>query len=143
MPIFKSTYNILKKSDEDEVFNDNWMDTPFLQLPDSEPWDYSRELKIEDIDIWEVIVEYGGGLGVYAAWKPYAEFYLITTGLDLRNQWILNFNNYFYNYNDKFYESYYGVGAQEMVKKRAEELGIILPNSYIWVENDGMWLYSK
>lgn len=143
MPTFKSTYNILKKPDEDEVFNLNWFDTPFLQLPPSPHWDYKREMKIEDVDIWEVLAEWGGRIGVYAAWCPYAEFYLVTTGSDFRNQWTGKLDGIIYNYNDVFYETYYGAGSQEMVKKRAAELGIVLNNFKIWVDEEDMWLYKE
>lgn len=143
MPFFKSTYNILKKPDEDEVFNLNWFDSPTLQLPPSKPWDYSRELTIEDIDIWEVLCERGGGLGVYAAWYPYAEFYLITTGIDFNNSWLGKLGETTYNYNDKFWETYYGVDAQEKIKKRAKELGMHLPTFSVWVDPEDMWLYTK
>jgi hypothetical protein len=141
MPFFKSTYNILKKPDEDEVHNDNWFDTPFLQLPPSPKWDYKREMKVEDVDIWEVLTEQGGGLGVYAAWCPYAEFYLITSGSNLNNSWYGNLNGIEYNYNDRTIETYYGPGSQDIVRKRAEELGIVLGNFNIWVEDNDMWLY--
>ena len=143
MPIFKSTYNILKKPDEDEVYNPNWFDTPFLQTPTYKKWDYKREMKIEDVDIWEVLAENGGGFGVYAAWSPYAEFYLITTGSDDRNQWTGFLDNATYNYCDKFYETYYGPLAQKMVEKRALELGIILKKSFIWIDEEDTWLFTK
>ncbi len=140
MPIFKSTYNILVKPDEDEVFNPNWFDTPFLQLPPSCPWTYEREMQIEDVDIWEVLVEHGGGLGVYAAWCPYAEFYLVTTGTDLRTQKVDEKTSV--NYNSMFYETYYGAGAQEKVKQKANQLGLPLCESQLWVEPEDMWLYQ-
>jgi hypothetical protein len=143
MPFFKSTYNILKKPDEDEVFDPNWFDSDTLQLPPSPKWDYQREMTVEDVDIWEVLAERGGGWGIYAAWCPYAEFYLITTGSDTRNQWLGKLGKATYSYNDKFWETYYGVGAQKMVKKRAIELGIELTTSEIWVNDEDMWLYSK
>ena len=143
MPIFKSTYNILKKPDEDEVFNLNWFDSDTLQLPPSPKWDYQREMVIEDVDIWEVLVQNGGGLGVYAAWCPYAEFYLITTGSDTRNQWLGNLGEAIYSYNDVFWETYYGPGAQKVVNKRAYELGLNLTVSQTWVEEEDMWLYTE
>lgn len=143
MPTFKSTYNILKKPDEDEVYNPNWFDTPFLQLPPSHPWDYKREMKIEDVDIWEVLVEHGGGLGIYASWCPYAEFYLIATGSDFRNQWIDTLDGILYNYNDIFFETYYGPMAQKKVRQRAKELGLVLPNFKVWVDPEDMWLYTE
>jgi hypothetical protein len=142
MPFFKSTYNILKKPDEDEVHNNNWFDTPFLQLPPSYPWDYKREMQIEDVDIWEVLVE-SGPQGIYASWCPYAEFYLVVTGGDYRNQWHGTLNKITYNYNDKFWETYYGAGAQIKVRQKAKELNLPLNNFNIWVEEEKMWLYQE
>jgi hypothetical protein len=139
MPFFKSTYNILTKQDENEVFNVNWMDSDKLVLPPNPKWDYSRELTVEDIDIWEVIYESSGGWGVYAAWCPYAEFYLITTGLDYRNgARYVNGTPYW----DRTFETFYGPGAQQKVYKRAKELGIDLQVYNTWVEPDKMWLHQ-
>lgn len=84
------------------------MDTPFLQLPDSDSWDYSRELNIEDIDLWEVIKEMSGPTGLYAAWLPYAEFYMI-----IKNRQIDS--------------TYYGRGSDDYAGKRCDELGIPYP----------------
>ena len=71
---FKSTQNIFK--DFGEVFETKWMDSNKIETPPSPKWDYSRELQIEDIDIWEVIFESGGGTGLYAAWCPYFKFFM-------------------------------------------------------------------
>ena len=51
MPVFKTTKNILTTPWEDELFTENWnnLDTPYL--PPKTDWDYSRELKIEDVNI--------------------------------------------------------------------------------------------
>ncbi len=78
MPQFRTTYNILTKSDEDELFDPNWMDSDKIILPPRVEWDYSRELQIEDVNIWEIIYQQGGGIGLYAAWDPFAEFYMLT-----------------------------------------------------------------
>ena len=136
---FKSTYTILKNPGYDEAHNPNWFDSPFLQTPPSYPWDYKREMQIEDVDIWEILVEEGGGLGIYAAWCPYAEFYLITTGSDLRNVWI----DGNLTYNDRHWETYYGAGAQKQVQKRAKELNLNLPTFKVWVDDNDMWLHTK
>jgi len=135
MPFFKSTYNILVKPDEDEVFNINWMDSDKLKLPPKIKWDYKRDLKVEDIDIWEVIYEASGGIGVYAAWLPYAEFYMITTGWEP----IVTHNQV----NPRKIETYYGVGAEQKVYLRASELGIHLPLKDIWVDSEDLWLHQK
>jgi hypothetical protein len=143
MPFFKSTYNILKKPDEDEVFNPNWMDSNKLVLPPTKPWDYKKEMTIEDVDIWEVLVEQGGGVGIYASWCPYAEFYMVTTGSELSKQWLGYLNGVPYNYNDRSWETYYGAGAQQQVKKRAKELNLPLNITSVWVDETDMWLYQN
>lgn len=108
MPMFKSTHDIFKQPWKNEVHNDNWFDSPFLQLPPNPIWDYKRELDVEDIDIWEVIYESGGGIGLYASWCPYAEFYMIT-------------------YNGTIDSTYYGQGSDKYAAKRCDELNIPYP----------------
>jgi hypothetical protein len=127
MPRFKSTQNIFK--DFNEVFDPNWMDSSKLILPPKKEWDYSRELKIEDIDIWEVVLEHGGSFGLYAAWEPFAEFYMLRPGWNLELQ-------------GHGVETYYGSGAQKKVLKRLKEFGIDLPTFETWVEPEDMWLYQ-
>lgn len=143
MPQFKSTYNILKKPDEDEVFNINWMDSDKIILPPTKEWDYAREMQLEDVDIWEVIYEAGGGVGIYASWCPYAEFYLITTGGDFRYMWENTLNGQTFNYMDKLFETYYGNGASKKVYDRAKELNVNLRINKIWVDDEDMWLHSN
>ena len=125
---WKSTHNIF--TDFQEVFDENWMSYDKVQTPPRPDWDYSRELKIEDVDIWEVIYEQGGGVGVYASWCPYAEFYLIRTGW--RNEASGN-----------AIETYYGAGSAQAVQKRAKELNIPLYENKMWVEPEDMWLYQN
>jgi hypothetical protein len=140
MPIFKSTYNILKKPDEDEVFDPNWMDSDKLILPKNKKWDYKRELKLEDVQIWEVIAE-NGSTGIYASYDPYAEFYLVVTGSDIRNQWVGHLDGIEYNYCDKFYETYYGKNALNDVILRMTQLGIPVNLHQAWVDEEDAWLY--
>lgn len=127
MPFFKTTANIF--IDGGEYFDPNWMDSNTLVLPPKTNWDYSRELKIEDVDIWEVLYQQGGGFGIYAAWSPYAEFYLIRVGWNLEKT-------------GHGFETYYGPGSSDKVYKRAKELGIDLVKYEHWVEPEDMWLYN-
>jgi hypothetical protein len=140
MPQFKSTYNILKKVDADEVFETSWMDRDQIYLPPKVDWDYQREMKIEDVDIWEVLYHQGGSVGVYAAWMPYAEFYMITSGPDYRNAPMIIDG---FQYVNKNIETFYGPEAQKKVFNRAKELGIKLAIYKNWVDNNEMWLYSQ
>lgn len=106
MPRFKSTNNILK--DNQEIYDANWFDKNFLELPPSIPWDNKRELQVEDIDIWEVINEMSGPSGIYASWMPYAEFYMIV-------------------HNGQIDSTYYGEGSDKYAAKRLDELKISYP----------------
>jgi len=127
MPIFKSTANILKTVNKDEVFNPDWMNYNTIQTPPKFDWDYSRELQIEDIDIWEVIYEGFSGTCLYAAWSPYAEFYMFLYGMDPSKAQI---------------ETFYGKNANKEVIKKIKELKIPIAINSIWVDDDEMWLYQ-
>ena len=124
---FKTTQNIFK--DFQEVFDTNWMDSNKIITPPKQDWDYKRPMQIEDVNIWEVIHEQGGAVGIYASWDPYAEFYMIRVG------WFLEQQGY-------GAEVYYGPGAMASVIKRAEEMVIPMPKNKVWVEPDNMWLYK-
>jgi hypothetical protein len=127
MPFFKTTYNILTNSEEDELFHENWMDSNTLTLPPKINWDYKREMILEDVDIWEVIYQQSGGLGLYAAWSPYAEFYMITQDL--------------FKIKNNSLEFFYGKKASEKAYKRAVQLGMPVHINKVWVEDDDLWLY--
>ncbi len=105
MPQFKTNQNIFKDFG-DEVWNDNNMDSDKIMLPPSPDWSYDRVMEIEDVEIWEVIIERGGGTAVYAAWCPYAEFYMV------RHSW------------GEELEVFYGRFVQPQVLERIDELKI-------------------
>jgi hypothetical protein len=125
---FKSTQNIFK--DFGEVFEQSWMDSNKVGMPPKTEWDYSRQLQIEDVDIWEVIYEQGGAVGVYAAWSPYAEFYMIRTGWQKEIQGL-------------GIETYYGKGSQKKVQGRMNSMSIPFSVNQIWIEPEDMWLYQN
>jgi len=127
MPIFKTKENLF--TDFNEYFDPNWSDSNKIMLPPIIPWDYSRELQIDDVDIWEVLSDGYAGYGVYASWMPYAEFYLLLPEQRLRNK-------------GHQIETYYGPKAQKYLKQKMKELGIPIPNHKIWVEAEDMWLYE-
>jgi hypothetical protein len=129
MACFKTTYNILKKPWECELYDDNWLDSNKVELPwTGGDWDYSRELTIDDVDIWEVLYESGNSFGIYAAYSPNAEFYMIRVGYILEQQ----------GYG---IETYYGPEAGKSVFKRAKELKVDLPVYKEWVAPEDLWLH--
>jgi hypothetical protein len=134
MPIFRGNRDIFKNPDQDEVFNENWMDSDKLVLPPSPPWDYSREMTIDDVDIWEQIYYETGGQALYAAYCPFAEFYLITTYgiVDAGKQGLASYN----------IETFYGANAGKQAYARAKQLGMPIQLNTVWVEPEDMWLYT-
>lgn len=145
MPQFRTTAEIFRTPKPNEkpmqlYTESEWTnDTPELLLPEKKNWDYSHELQVEEVDLWEVIFEYassgkggknfeggesGLGLqGLYAAWNPYAEFYLL---LD----------------NGKM-ETFYGKTALKRLRKCLDEREIpYFNNPYFWVDDEDMWLYT-
>ena len=122
---FKTTENIFKGI---ELYGTKHLDFSFETLPPKINWDYSRELQIEDIDIWEVIYEGFSGTSLYAAWCPYAEFYMFVYGLDPATAKI---------------ETHYGKGAQKAVQKKVKELDVPIATNKLWVDADKMWLYEN
>jgi len=118
MPFFKSNKNIF--TDHGEYFESKWMESDNIFLPPTTDWSYDRELQIDDIDLWEVIHEQN--FGIYAAWNPRAEFYMI-----MPFHWMI----------DRGYhiETFYGLDAGLRTQKRAKELGMILPLHNYWVDD--------
>jgi hypothetical protein len=139
MPVFKTTHNILKKYDEDELYTENWMDSNSLVLPPKVEWDYAREMNIEDVDIWEVLFEGAGGKGVYASWLPYAELYMITSGTNDQNGPRFVGNGIYW---DRNIEVFYGAGAGKRAFARSKELGMTLTVFTSWVDSDKLWLHQ-
>jgi hypothetical protein len=125
---FKTTHNIFK--DFGEHFDPNWMDSNKIITPPKKDWDYKRQMQIEDVNLWEVIYEQGGGFGIYAAWDPYAEFYMIRVG------WFLEAQGY-------GAEIYYGPGSMNKMIKRAKELNIPISTNNVWIDPNDMWLYTE
>lgn len=124
-----------------EFYDPNWMDSDKLILPPCEQWDYSRELRIEDVNIWEVIAE-PWDVGIYAAWDPFAEFFLIRHETDYHTNphWQ---DDRVKGLPRKFqFETYYGKQAQKFVLKRAKELGVHLNFNKVWVDSEHMWLHT-
>lgn len=79
MPIWKTTENLLSVNKQGEYFDENWMNynSIYSYAPKLVPWKENRPIRFEDVDIWEVICEASGPVGVYAAWQPFAEYYVV------------------------------------------------------------------
>ena len=136
MPTFKTTENLL--TGEGEFWNENWLDSDKPVFPPKQDWPYDREMQINDVYLWEQLAE-PWDIGVYAAYDPYAEFYVIRREKD-------------YNYcgwkpedapRTFSFETFYGPGAQQEVYKRMKELGFPLTVNKKWVDQDKMWLYPN
>lgn len=80
MPRWKTTEQIVNLSKDGEFFDENWMnyDRIWQYAPQPIPWKENRPIKFEDVDLWEVITEISGPIGVYAAYHPYDEYYIVT-----------------------------------------------------------------
>jgi hypothetical protein len=125
MPFFKTTKNIFV--DHGEYFDPNWMDSDEIILPPKQDWTYDREMQIEDVDLWEVIGEFGS-IDVYAAWQPFAEFYMIRPNRALIAK----------GYS---IETFYGPEASKKLTVRAKHFNVNLKQNKIWVDADKTWLY--
>lgn len=82
MPRWKTTEQIINPLKNEEYFDENWMNYSRLYQYCPKPifWNGSRLIRFEDIDVWEIISEssdHSGITGVYAAWIPYAEYYIV------------------------------------------------------------------
>ena len=126
MPLFRSNKDIFQTAGE-EVAERHWFDyEDVMYTPKINKWDYKRELKVDDIDIWEAMYEDSWGLGIYAAYRPYAEFYMIKH-VDYQGNTVL--------------DTYYGAGAQDRIIKFMVENNIPVEMNQVWVEDSEMWLY--
>lgn len=82
MPRWKATEQIINLHKQGEVFDPDWMnyDSIFQYMPEPTPWTEDRPPRVDEVDVWEVISEMSGPVGVYAAWQPHAELYVVTRG---------------------------------------------------------------
>jgi hypothetical protein len=104
------------------------MDHDIPYAPPTVNWKYDREIKIEDVEIWEQICYKTGGIGLYAAYLPYAEFYIVT------GKWIQQKSGNI--------ECFYGPGSMQAAYRRAKELGMIVAVKETWVDDKDLWLYQ-
>jgi hypothetical protein len=108
--IFKSTYQILNNPWKEDVPNID----PFPAVrPPSRPWKETRSIKLDDVNLWEQIFYEPGVIGVYAAWDPADELYLVTYNCFLEE--------------NSGYKLFYGNTAVDDVIEELKILGINIP----------------
>jgi hypothetical protein len=124
MPRWKTTQNILKIDKDGEYFSENWMnyDSIYHYLPLNPPWAEDRPIKFEDVDLWEVIAEHTGPLGVYAAWCPYAPYFIVT-------------------HNWKLVAEFWGIEGEAQLQEYMKNNNIPFSLKEIWVEEDHIGAY--
>lgn len=105
----------------EEILNDPWnlksddVDT----LPARREWQYKTALEFKEVELWEEIYSQPGNISVYAAWDPYAEFYIIVYNL---------FSNAPFGI-----QQFYGIDAVKMLQEKLKTFNITLPTDRIWV----------
>jgi len=118
--IFKTTEQILNEPCQPNILN---IVLPAIKIevaPSSEPLDNSKELELADIKLWEPIYYKGLHVGIWAAWNPKVEFYIVTYNMFLdMPQGIHIFS---------------GPDAKRQVWKLAKELNVTLPVNKIWTD---------
>lgn len=76
-------------------------------------WKNHRKPSKYEIDLWEQIYFVPGVIGLYAAYHPYVDFYLITYNLFL---------------DDRYIEEFYGPHSVADIQHTFMDLNIILPS---------------
>ena len=126
MPRWKTTENLLHFSKDGEYFDENWMnyDSIYQYMPPNPTWQENRPIKFEDVDIWEVLFEWSGLSGVYAAWCPYAHYYIVL------DKW-------------KVVAEYRGVEGEKQLQKFLTDNNISFSLSEIWIDDDKFESYTN
>jgi hypothetical protein len=109
MPRFKSKYNVFENNDE--LFSEAIVKENGFYLPETWDWDNSSQISIDDVVIWECLFEKTGPSGIYAAWAPYEELYIVTEKRTLVKE-------------------FFGPSAKELLTKYCVVNGIPVPVRY-------------
>lgn len=135
MPRWKATEQIINLRKDGEYFDENWMnyDRIWQYAPEPVPWDGTRPIRFEDVDLWEVITEISGPIGVYAAYMPYAEYYVVTRNWAVWQEfegWMANerLEQFLIQNNIPYPQSHSSPTPPE---QRVVEKTLILPNNFI------------
>ena len=73
-------------------------------------WDYSKTITVNDVKLWEQLYHESGNFGLYVAWSPYIECYLLV---------FYPFLNF-----DKGYKIFYGNNACYDVRSFMERMSV-------------------
>jgi len=126
--IFKTTDEILQSHWNDQEFRVSTTPSNLTVLPPRQQGLYLYNLTVEDIRMWETLYYEGGNIGIYGAWDPYSEFFIITYNLFLDSPAGI--------------EVFSGSGAIRRLHAKAKELGVDLEISEIWVESENVKYYD-
>jgi hypothetical protein len=74
-------------------------------------------IDVSNVMFWEQLYYKPGTVGIYVAWNPYTEFYLIVYNL--------------YSHLDQGIKTFYGKNAHNEVKTLASQMGIILTTTTV------------
>lgn len=111
--LFKTTQEILSNPWDTQIRKTT------VHLPPKILWDKLEDISISNVELWEQIYYQPGNVGIYAAWTPYAELYMIVYDLFMEEQKTIN--------------TFSGTSASLDVFKKAQELGIDLSTHQIWI----------
>ena len=112
MPVFKTTQSIYNTPWDMEIEDDKSQHIPAHFLPNKVVWSEDRPMTVDDVRLWEQIYYKSGDIGVYAAWDPYGDLYMIVHNLFINTTFGV--------------EIFYGTDAADEVWKRASDLGVNL-----------------
>ena len=73
-------------------------------------WDYSKTISVDDVTLWEQLYHESGNFGLFVAWSPYVECYLLV---------FYPFINF-----DKGYKIFYGHTACYDVRSFMEKMSV-------------------
>jgi hypothetical protein len=103
----------------EEIFNHKF-DKKYCQHISSKNLQITTDPSVADIEVWEEIYFKPGVIGVYAAWDPYCEFYLV----------------YYHVLSETNFHSltFFGEDASNKVQKLLAKYDIQLVTNNIWVD---------
>jgi len=84
---------------------------------------------INNVKLWEQIFYKKNYAGIYAAWSPYVEFYILVYEPLLGT--------------DYSYESFFGIDRTKELMFRAKQLKIDLKEQFIWVDDLDIKNFSR